>query len=193
MSQPIIFLDRDGTLSPEYPAVRLMMQFSEMAIGRRGQTANPFLRSLVRRGARLVWNSRNPDPLPRSRGRAHPMNKRKYADPAAEHVSLLKNAGLPDSWFLPEFPEVIHCRERSKGQAMMAFCAARKIPVEMTIAFDNEVAQMIGYPADRVIAVDSNTGINKENFAQALQLLNGYLLDPTADGSQTPPQTPRQP
>lgn len=171
MSTPIVFIDRDGTVNPELPMVRAINQFRDVAFGRTGLSANFHLRKLVRLGARLVWNSRNPDPVVRPKGRLRSMNGRRMPDPAAEHVRLLKESGIPDAWFLPGFPEVIHCSGLTKGQSVAAFCAARGIPVDSTVAFDNEIQQMVGYPPDRVIAVDSTLGITEANCNLALALL----------------------
>lgn len=183
MAEFLIFLDRDGTVKPEplilNPGLAMLRTFHEAAFGQEGAQANKYLRRLVTSyGAKLVWNSRNPDPVERPKGRLHPRNGRTYADPAAEHVKLLKEAGIPDDWFRATYPEVVHCKSQTKGEAMMAYVRQSGTPIDRVLAFDNDLSEMRGFPLDRVIAVDPLLGITLSDYKKAMVLMG--LEGPTA-------------
>jgi hypothetical protein len=175
MAECLIFLDRDGTVKPEpvilNPGLAMMRSFHEVAFGRDGNSANKYLRRLITlHNAKLVWNSRNPDVVERPKGRLYSRNGRSFGDAAAEHVRLLKESGIPDEWFLPQFPEVVHCKTQTKGEAMMAFVRQSGTPMDRVIAFDNDINEMKGFPLDRVIAVDPLLGITLQDYRKAEQL-----------------------
>jgi phosphoserine phosphatase len=173
----IAFIDRDGTVIPEaldMPRRRIMPFMAVSYLTRLAQ----------KHDVKFVWNSRNPDTAAYRRyGRLYSRNVRQFDGGAQEHVALLKNSGLDGAYFYPEYPEVIHCDNQTKGMAMLAWAKARGIPIEDTIAFDDHPEQLEGYPADRIILVNSNTGVTRTEYKKALVLLE--LENPTSDATAT--------
>ncbi|MCB1537968.1 MAG: hypothetical protein H6865_01115 [Rhodospirillales bacterium] len=168
----IAFIDCEGTVRPTPLFYNPLTAFYIAAARRHEGEVHRCLARLHQAGVVFVWNTRAPEMTPETpAGRLHSMNGRTIRDARAEHLAMLKEVGIDESWLLPGRPEVVHRTSMTKGQAVMAFLAEAGIDVCDTVAFDDSLEEMEGYPHERFVLVQAERGITRANVLHAARIL----------------------
>lgn len=82
----------------------------------------------------------------------------------------LAMAGINPEWLYQQDPDAIPDDEEHKGDAMLAwFTRNPGIKIEDTVALEDKVEQLKGYPADRIVATDPRYGFTRRNFNALLE------------------------